>query len=45
MGFKNYRLNIIIRVILLAATIYLLYYTLRSNLFIAPVIVAVAVIL
>lgn len=44
MGFRNYRLNIIFRVILLAATIYLLYYTLKSNLFIAPVIVAVTVI-
>jgi nitrogen fixation/metabolism regulation signal transduction histidine kinase len=44
MGFRNYRLNIIVRVILLAATIYLLYYTLKSNLFIAPVIVAVIVI-
>ena len=44
MGFRNYRLNIIFRVILLAATIYLLYYTLKSNLFIAPVIVAVIVI-
>jgi two-component system, NtrC family, nitrogen regulation sensor histidine kinase NtrY len=44
MGFKNYRLNIIFRVILLAASIYLLFYTLRSNYFIAPVIVAVMVI-
>jgi two-component system nitrogen regulation sensor histidine kinase NtrY len=44
MGFRNYRLNIIVRVILLAATIYLLFYTLKSNLFIAPVIVAVTVI-
>lgn len=43
MVFKNYRLNIIIRVILLAVTIYLLFYTLKSNLFIAPVIVAVVV--
>jgi nitrogen fixation/metabolism regulation signal transduction histidine kinase len=44
MGFKNYRLNIIIRVILMAATIFLLFYTLRSNFFITPVIVAVVVI-
>jgi len=44
MGFKSYRLNIIFRVILLAASIFLLYYTLRSNYFIAPVIVAVVVI-
>jgi two-component system, NtrC family, nitrogen regulation sensor histidine kinase NtrY len=44
MGFKNYRLNIIFRVIILAASIYLLFYTLRSNYFIAPVIVAVVVI-
>ena len=44
MVFKNYRLNIIVRVILLAATIFLLFYTLKSNLLIAPVIVAVVVI-
>jgi len=44
MGFRNYRINIIVRVILLAATIYLLFYTLKSNLFIAPVIVAVVVV-
>jgi len=44
MGFKNFRLNIIIRVILLAASIYLLFYILRSDYFIAPVIAAVAVI-
>jgi len=45
MGFKNYRLNIIVRVILLAASISLLVYTLMSNYFIiAPVIVAVIVI-
>ena len=44
MGFKNYRLNIILRVILMAASIYLLFYTLKSDFFIAPVIVTVAVI-
>ena len=44
MVFKNYRLNIIVRVILLAASIYLLFYSLKSNLFIAPVIVAVIII-
>ena len=44
MVFKNYRLNIIVRVILLAATIFLLFYTLKSNLLIAPAIVAVVVI-
>jgi nitrogen fixation/metabolism regulation signal transduction histidine kinase len=44
MGFKNFRLNIIIRVILLAASIYLLFYILGSDYFIAPVIVAVVVI-
>jgi nitrogen fixation/metabolism regulation signal transduction histidine kinase len=41
MVFRNYRINIIIRIILLTATIFLLFYTLKSNLFIAPVIVAV----
>jgi two-component system nitrogen regulation sensor histidine kinase NtrY len=46
MGFKNYRLNIIVRVILLAATIFLLFYILKvTNYFIAPVIVAVVVVL
>jgi nitrogen fixation/metabolism regulation signal transduction histidine kinase len=44
MVFRNFRLNIIIRVILLAASIYLLFYILRSDYFIAPVIVAVVVI-
>jgi nitrogen fixation/metabolism regulation signal transduction histidine kinase len=44
MGFKNYRLNIILRVILLAASIFLLFYTLKSDFFIAPVIVAVVAI-
>jgi nitrogen fixation/metabolism regulation signal transduction histidine kinase len=44
MGFRHYRLNIIVRVILLAISIYVFYYTLRSNYFIAPVIVAVLVI-
>ena len=33
MVFKNYRINIIIRVILLAATIFLLFYTLQIQLF------------
>jgi nitrogen fixation/metabolism regulation signal transduction histidine kinase len=41
MVFKNYRLNIIIRVILLAATLFLIYYLLNSKLFIAPVFLAV----
>ena len=43
MVFKNYRLNIIIRVILLAASIFVFFYlyTLRIQYFIAPVIVAV----
>jgi two-component system, NtrC family, nitrogen regulation sensor histidine kinase NtrY len=44
MGFKHYRLHIIVRVILLAISIYVFYYTLQSNYFIAPVIVAVIVI-
>jgi two-component system nitrogen regulation sensor histidine kinase NtrY len=44
MGFKNYRLNIIVRVILLVVTIFLLFYSLKSNFFVAPVIVAVIVI-
>jgi two-component system, NtrC family, nitrogen regulation sensor histidine kinase NtrY len=44
MVFKNYRINIIFRIILLALTIYLLFYTVTSKYFIAPVIVAAAVI-
>ena len=44
MGFKNYRLNIILRVIVMAASIFLLFYTLKSNFFIAPGILAVVVI-
>jgi len=44
MDFRNYRLNIIIRVVLLSATIYLLFYTLKFNLFIAPVIVTLVII-
>jgi two-component system nitrogen regulation sensor histidine kinase NtrY len=44
MGFKNYRINIIVRVILLVVTIFLLFYSLKSNFFVAPVIVAVIVV-
>jgi nitrogen fixation/metabolism regulation signal transduction histidine kinase len=44
MGSKNYRLNIIVRVILLAVTIFLFFSSLESKLFVAPVIVAVIVI-
>jgi two-component system nitrogen regulation sensor histidine kinase NtrY len=44
MGFKNYRLNIVIRVSLLVVTVFLLFYSLKSNFFVAPVIVAVIVI-
>ena len=44
MVFKNYRLNIITRVILLAANIFLFFYSLTSNYFIAPVIVAVVIV-
>ncbi|HJZ41005.1 MAG TPA: ATP-binding protein [Bacteroidales bacterium] len=46
MGFRNYRLNIIVRVILLTATIFLLFYILKKyNYFIAPVIVAVVIVM
>ncbi len=44
MGFKNYRLNIIFRVILLAVSIGLVAYFIMVNKFIVPVIVTVAVI-
>ncbi len=45
MGFKNYRINIVIRVILLVLTIFLLFYYFRKNdYYIAPVILAVLVI-
>lgn len=44
MGFKNYRINIIIRVILLVLTIFLLFYYFRKNdYYIAPVILAVLI--
>jgi two-component system nitrogen regulation sensor histidine kinase NtrY len=38
MVFKNYRINIIIRVILVAACIFVFFYTLQIHYFIAPVI-------
>ncbi len=45
MGFKNYRINIIIRVILLVLTIFLLFYYFRKHdYYIAPVILAVLII-
>jgi nitrogen fixation/metabolism regulation signal transduction histidine kinase len=44
MGFKNYRFNIVFRVVLLAVSIFVLFYSLRSRLFIAPVIVAVTIV-
>jgi two-component system, NtrC family, nitrogen regulation sensor histidine kinase NtrY len=44
MGFKNFRIHIIVRVILLMATLFLLFYALTSKLFVAPVIVAVTLI-
>ncbi|MBN1416638.1 MAG: hypothetical protein JW973_16160 [Bacteroidales bacterium] len=43
MVFKNYRANIIIRVILLAACIFLFFYTLQIKYFIAPVIAGVLI--
>ena len=45
MGFRNYRINIIVRVILLAATIYLiLYFVFLQKYIVAPVIVTVVLI-
>jgi len=44
MGFKNYRLNIVLRVLLLATAIFLFVYTISSSFFIAPVIAAIAVV-
>ncbi|MBN1158254.1 MAG: hypothetical protein JXA61_02645 [Bacteroidales bacterium] len=44
MVFKNYRLNIITRIILLTANIFLFFFTIERDYFIAPVIVAVFVI-
>ncbi len=45
MGFKNYRINIIIRVILLVLTIFLLFYYFRKHdYYVAPVILAVLII-
>ncbi len=44
MVFKNYRINIIFRVILLTACIFLFFYTLQIKYFIAPVIAGVLII-
>ncbi len=44
MGFKKYRFNIVFRIILLVLTIFLLFYALKSNFLIAPVIVAVLIV-
>lgn len=44
MVFKNYRLNIITRVILLAANVFLFFFSLNQSYLFAPVIVAVVII-
>lgn len=44
MVFKNYRINIIVRVILLVVFIFLFFFTLKIKYFIAPVIVIAAII-
>ncbi|MBN2480560.1 MAG: hypothetical protein JXB19_02375 [Bacteroidales bacterium] len=44
MVFKNYRLNIITRVILLTANIFLFFFSIERNYLIAPVIVAVVIV-
>jgi two-component system nitrogen regulation sensor histidine kinase NtrY len=44
MVFKNYRVNIIIRIILLVLSIFIFFYTLQINYFIAPVIAGVLII-
>jgi len=43
MVFKNYRINIIFRVILLAACIFVFFYTLQKEKYITPVITAVLI--
>jgi nitrogen fixation/metabolism regulation signal transduction histidine kinase len=43
MVFRNYRVNIIIRVILLAASIFIFFYTLQIHYFIAPIITGVLI--
>lgn len=43
MGFSNFRLNIILRVVILTASIFLFYLTFRTNYFFAPVAIIVLI--
>ena len=44
MGFKNFRINLIVRVLLLAGTIFLFFYSFSTNYFITPIIIGVIII-
>ena len=44
MGFKNFRINLIIRILLLAGTIFLFFYSFSTNYFITPIIIGVIII-
>ncbi|MFO7659133.1 MAG: ATP-binding protein [Bacteroidales bacterium] len=44
MGFKNFRFNLIVRILVLAASMVLFFYLVKSRFFIAPVIIALAVV-
>ncbi|MBN2349704.1 MAG: hypothetical protein JXJ22_12730 [Bacteroidales bacterium] len=44
MGFKNFRLHLIVRVLLITGTIFLFYYSFQTNYFITPIIIAVIII-
>ncbi len=45
MIYKNFRINTIIRILCITATIFLLFYTIKINYFITPFIIALAIII
>jgi two-component system nitrogen regulation sensor histidine kinase NtrY len=44
MIFRNFRINIIVRIILLAAAVYLFFYTLNTDFLIVPILVGIVII-
>ncbi len=44
MSFKNFRFNLIVRILILAASMFLFFYFIKSQFFIAPVIIALTMI-
>ncbi len=45
MVFKNYRLNISIRIILIAGTLYLFFWSVDTNFFVTPILIGLAMVL